>query len=145
MYHHFDMKGNWMQLGNKGLTVSPGIEPGHIVFPSHKNNVYNLVKAYCYLCGKRKFPAVRRVSLMTHRKCRVDRPFPVTWLGNVWEPFPPPPQFIYFVHCSIICFVSFHQCSFIVVKKEKRTILTLNRVQVYRSCNPLCKKYPCYP
>jgi hypothetical protein len=73
------------------LIVSPGIEPGYIVFPSHKNNAYNLVKAYCYLCGKRKFLAVRQVGLMTHRKCRVDRPFPVTWLGNVWEPFPPPP------------------------------------------------------
>ncbi len=24
--------------------VSPGIEPGYIVFPSHKNNVNNLVK-----------------------------------------------------------------------------------------------------
>ncbi len=27
---------------------------------------------------------------MTHRECPVDRPFPVTWLGNVWEPSPPP-------------------------------------------------------
>jgi hypothetical protein len=27
---------------------------------------------------------------MTHREYRVDRPFPVTRLGNVWEPIPPP-------------------------------------------------------
>jgi hypothetical protein len=58
--------------------VLPGIEPGYIVFPSHKNNVYMFSKAYCYLCGKRKFLAVRRVGLMTHREYRVDRPFPVT-------------------------------------------------------------------
>jgi hypothetical protein len=38
-----------------------------------------------------KFLAVRRVGLMTHHEYRVDRPFPVTWLGNVWEPFGPPP------------------------------------------------------
>ncbi len=37
------------------LPVSQGIEPGYIVFPSHKNNVYNLVKVYCYLCGKENF------------------------------------------------------------------------------------------
>ncbi len=72
------------------LFVSPGIEPGYIVFPSHKNNVYMFSKMYCYLCGKRKFLAVRRVSLMTHREYRVDSPFQVTWLDNVWEPIPPP-------------------------------------------------------
>jgi hypothetical protein len=33
--------------------VSPGIEPGYIVLPGHKNNVYNLVKAYCYYVGKK--------------------------------------------------------------------------------------------
>ncbi len=26
---------------------------------------------------------------MTLRRCRFDCPFPVTWLGNVWEPAPP--------------------------------------------------------
>jgi hypothetical protein len=60
------------------IIVSPGIEPGYIVFPSHKNNVYMFSKVYCYLSGKRKFLAVRRVGLMTHREYRVDRPFPVT-------------------------------------------------------------------
>ncbi len=30
------------------------------------------------------------LSVMTPRECRVDHPFPVTWLGNVWEPSPPP-------------------------------------------------------
>ncbi len=28
---------------------------------------------------------------MTLRECRVDWPFPVTWLANVWEPVPPSP------------------------------------------------------
>ncbi len=76
----------WQVVG----TVSPGIEPGYIVFPSHKNNVFILSKVYCYLYGKRKFAAVRRVGLMTRHEYRVDRLFPVTWLGNVWEPTPPP-------------------------------------------------------
>jgi hypothetical protein len=40
--------------------------------------MYRFSKAYCYLCGKRKFLAVRRVGLMTHREYQVDRPFPVT-------------------------------------------------------------------
>ncbi len=31
------------------------------------------------------------LSVMTLRECRVDRPFLVTWLGNVWESTPPPP------------------------------------------------------
>ncbi len=52
--------------------------------------LYMFSKAYCYLCGKRKFLSVRRVGLMTHREYRVDRPFPVKWLDNVWEPTPPP-------------------------------------------------------
>ncbi len=33
------------------------------------------------------------LSVMTLRECCVDRPFSVTWLGNVWEPpllLPPP-------------------------------------------------------
>jgi hypothetical protein len=60
------------------ITVSPGVEPGYIVFPSHKNNVYMISKAYCYLYGKRKFLTVSLVGLMTHREYRVDRPFPVT-------------------------------------------------------------------
>ncbi len=42
------------------ITISPGIKPGYIVFPSHKNNVYIFSKAYCYLYGKRKFLAVRQ-------------------------------------------------------------------------------------
>jgi hypothetical protein len=33
------------------------------------------------------------LSMMTLRECNVDCPFPVTWLGNVWEPVPPPPQY----------------------------------------------------
>jgi hypothetical protein len=37
------------------ITVSPGIEPGYIVFPSHKNNVYMFSKVYCYFIGKENF------------------------------------------------------------------------------------------
>ncbi len=44
---------------------------------SQKQCIY-LSKVYCYLCGKRKFLAVRQVGLMTHRENRIDRPFPVT-------------------------------------------------------------------
>ncbi len=40
--------------------------------------MYIFSKAYCYLCGKRKFLAVRQVGLVTHHECRVDRPLPVT-------------------------------------------------------------------
>jgi hypothetical protein len=34
--------------------------------------------------------SVPGLSMMTHRECRVGRPFPVMWLDNVWEPAPPP-------------------------------------------------------
>ncbi len=52
-------------------------------------------KVYCYSCGKRKFVVVRRVGLMTRHEYRVDRPFPVTWLSNVWETTPPPPSAVW--------------------------------------------------
>ncbi len=58
--------------------VSPVAVSAIFVFPSHKNNVYMLSKVYCYFVWERKFLAVRRVGLMTHREYRVDRPFPVT-------------------------------------------------------------------
>ncbi len=35
--------------------------------------------------------SVPGLGLMTHHEYRVDRPFPVTCLGDVWEPFHPPP------------------------------------------------------
>ncbi len=37
--------------------------------------------------------SVPGLGLMTHREYWVDCPFPVTWLGNVWEPSPPPAQY----------------------------------------------------
>ncbi len=45
-------------------------------------------------------------------------------------------SFSYFVRCSIIHFVSFsfEFCFDCCSKKRKRTILTLNSVQVFRSC-----------
>ncbi len=73
------------------LTVLPVVVSAIFVFPSHKNNPFMLSKVYCYFVWERKFLAVRRVGLMTHHEYRVNRPLPVTWLGNVWEPTPPPP------------------------------------------------------
>jgi hypothetical protein len=81
---------NW---GLLWLSVSPVVVSALFVFPSHKNNVYMLSKVYCYFVWERKFLAVPRVGLMTHREYWVDCPFPVTWLDNVWEPTPPPPQY----------------------------------------------------
>ncbi len=60
------------------VSVSPVVVSAIFVFPSHKNNVYMFSKVYCYFVWERKFLAVRRVSLMTHREYQVDRPFPVT-------------------------------------------------------------------
>jgi hypothetical protein len=62
----------------ENVPVSPAVVLAIFVFPSHKNNVYMLSKVYCYFVYERKFLAVRRVGLMTHREYRVDRPFPVT-------------------------------------------------------------------
>ncbi len=72
------------------IHVSLVVVSAIFVFPSHKKQCVYLSKAYCYFLWEKKFLAVRRVGLMTHREYRVDRPFPVTWLGNVWEPNPPP-------------------------------------------------------
>ncbi len=53
-----------------------------------------VIWAYCYRVKHQKkiSSSVSGLSVMTPRECRVDRPFPVTWLGNLWEPFPPPPR-----------------------------------------------------
>ncbi len=95
------------------------------------------------------------LSVMTIRECHVDCPFPVMWLGNVWEPSPPPAVqvkviclcFVIRYHCSfilfivrlffcfvvrlhsspVLCFIS-HHCL-----EEKSAILILNFVQVFRS------------
>jgi hypothetical protein len=65
------------------LTVSPGIEPGYVVFPSHKNNVQFIVGRTATVWKKYEISSsAPGLSVMTHRKCRVDHPFPVTWLGN---------------------------------------------------------------
>jgi hypothetical protein len=63
----------------KGLSVSPRIEPGYIVFPSHKNNVLLLLDVLlpCEK-GKEISSGAPGLGVMTHRKCRVDRLFPVT-------------------------------------------------------------------
>ncbi len=77
------------------VAVSPGIEPGGIVFPSQNNNIV------LYLFGVLQtmweleiFSSAPSRLWWPIAICRVDRLFPVTWLGNVWEPAPPP-------HCSM--------------------------------------------
>jgi hypothetical protein len=60
------------------VSVSVVVVSVIFVFPSHKNNVYLFCKVYCYFVWERKFLAVRRVGLMTHREYQVDRPLPVT-------------------------------------------------------------------
>jgi hypothetical protein len=121
-----------MKIGS----VSPGIEPGYIVFPSHKNNVYMFSKAYCYLCGKRKFLAVRRVGLMTHGKYQVDRPFPVTWLDNVWEPTPPPP-------CSTGLSRLFNPCFPGLNFRHRHAVKGICDQQFWFSLNPLLVTQHC--
>jgi hypothetical protein len=60
-------------------SVSPGIEPGYIVFPSQNNNDILCSSSVLQIHVETgKFLAVRRVGLMTHHECRVDRLFPVT-------------------------------------------------------------------
>ncbi len=73
--------------------VSPVFVSAIFVFPRSQKQCVYLSKAYCYFLWEKKFLAVRRVGLMTRREYRVDSLFPVTWLGNVWEPNPPPLQY----------------------------------------------------
>jgi hypothetical protein len=73
------------------IIVLPGIEPGYIVFPSHKKQCICLVRRTAICMEHEKISSsAPGLGLMTHCEYRVDCPFPVTWLGNVWEPFPPP-------------------------------------------------------
>jgi hypothetical protein len=60
------------------ITVSPVIEPGNIVFPSHKNNVYILFGVLLLMKRKQISSSARGLSVMTLRECHVDRSFPVT-------------------------------------------------------------------
>jgi hypothetical protein len=61
------------------ITVSPGIEPGYVVFPRQNNNDILCSSSVLQInVGNENFLAVRLVGLMTHHECRVDRPFPVT-------------------------------------------------------------------
>jgi hypothetical protein len=60
-------------------TVLPGIEPGYILFPSQNNNDILCSSSVLQIHVETvNFLAVRRVGLMTHHECRVDRPFPAT-------------------------------------------------------------------
>jgi hypothetical protein len=80
----------WKERLYKDGSVSPGIEPGYIVFPSTNDNVQIIYWAYCYRVKIKKISSsAPGLSVMTLHECHVDRPFPVTWLGNVWEPAPP--------------------------------------------------------
>jgi hypothetical protein len=55
----------------------PGIEPGYIVFPSHKKNV-QLLLGVLLSCEKKISSSAPGLDVMTHRECHVDCPFPVT-------------------------------------------------------------------
>jgi hypothetical protein len=64
--------------------VSPGIEPGYIVFHSHKKQCICLVRRTAIWMKHEKISSsAPGLGLMTHREYRVDRPFPVTLLGDV--------------------------------------------------------------
>jgi hypothetical protein len=64
----------------RDVCVSPGIEPGYIVFPSHKNNVQFIIGRTATVWKIEKISSsVPGLGVMTHRECRVDRPFPVMW------------------------------------------------------------------
>ncbi len=65
-------------LQRRSASVSPVVVSAIFVFPVTKNDAYMLSKVYCYCVWERKFLAVRRVGMMTHREYRVGRLFPVT-------------------------------------------------------------------
>ncbi len=57
--------------------VSLGIEPGYIVFPTQKIIVYSFIWRTAMVWKIREISSsVPNLSVMTARKCRVDRPFP---------------------------------------------------------------------
>ncbi len=62
----------------RGIIVSPGIEPGNIVFPSHKKIMYRFYWRTAVNEKKRNFSSAPGLSVMTLHECRVDHPFPVT-------------------------------------------------------------------
>ncbi len=49
-------------------------------------------RAYCKPVWELEIFSSAPGRLDDHHECRVDRPFPDTWLGNVWEPSPPAVQ-----------------------------------------------------
>ncbi len=51
----------------------------------------NMVASSSSVKNKKISSSAPGLSVMTPCECCVDRLFPVTWLGNVWESFPPPP------------------------------------------------------
>jgi hypothetical protein len=66
-------------MGNilKVASVSPGIEPGYILFPSQKIILYSFIWRTAIVWKIREISSnALGLSVMTPRKCRVDRPFP---------------------------------------------------------------------
>ncbi len=61
-----------------------------VVFPSQNNNNVQRVLVYCSHVKMCKFLGVRRVGLMTHGKCRIDRPF-LYHVIRCWVRTSPPP------------------------------------------------------
>jgi hypothetical protein len=66
------------------MGVSPGIEPGGIVFPSRNINIFIYLFGILQAMWKLDiFSSAAESALMTHCECHVDRPFSVMWLGDV--------------------------------------------------------------
>jgi hypothetical protein len=59
--------------------------------PQSQIIMYSLLLGILLTCEKIKkiCSSAPGQSVMTLRECRVDCPFPVAWLGKVWEPVPP--------------------------------------------------------
>ncbi len=66
-----------------------------VVFPRPKIMFWNVT--HCNSPVKYEFLAARRVVLMTHHECWVDRPFSYHVTGVGWEPSPPPCRYRHWV------------------------------------------------
>jgi hypothetical protein len=52
--------------------------------------MYRFIGILLFMKRKEISSSAPGLSMMTLSECRVDHPFPVTWLGKVWDPPPPP-------------------------------------------------------
>ncbi len=90
--HYYKYILKMLTLCTMVLLVSLGIEPGGIVFPSQNNNI--ILQSFCVLRTMWELEIFSsrpgRLCWPITSECHVDCPFPVMWLGNVWEPAPSP-------------------------------------------------------